>query len=120
MKGSCSTINCSGIPGLFSGKTSLNLKHSGIPIGFPVLIEQCFATIDEAIGNMTQFDLIPGDDRRHYISEVEEQFKHGNIAYLEHDIVRKDGTRVHVNCIGKRYYDSAAKAYRSEILVSRI
>ena len=77
-------------------------------------------TPGEAIGNMSQFDLIPEDDRDHYISEVDKQFTHGNIAYLEHDIVRKDGTRVHVNCIGKRYYDSAAKAYRSEILVSRI
>ncbi|MBQ3281162.1 MAG: HD domain-containing protein [Eubacterium sp.] len=77
-------------------------------------------TPGEAIGNMTQFDLIPGEDRARYIDQVNEQFKNGNIAYLEHNILRKDGTRIRVNCIGKRYYDSAAKAYRSEILVSRI
>ncbi len=74
---------------------------------------------DEAVDKMSQFDLIANEDRSYYISQVNDQFKNGNIAFLEHDILRKDGTRVRVNCIGKRYYDSAAKAYRSEILVSR-
>ena len=77
-------------------------------------------TPEEAIGSMSQFDLIPNEDKPLYISKVNEQFKNGNIAFLEHDILRKDGTRIRVNCIGKRYYDSVAKAYRSEILVSRI
>ena len=77
-------------------------------------------TPKEAIGSMSQFDLIPNEDKPLYISKVNEQFKNGNIAFLEHDILRKDGSRIRVNCIGKRYYDSVAKAYRSEILVSRI
>ena len=63
---------------------------------------------------------MPAAEWGHYISEVNEQFNHGNIAFLVHDILRKDKSRIRVNCIGKRYYDSAAKAYRSEILVSRI
>ena len=86
----------------------------------PMFTEITGFTPGEAIGNMTQFDLIPDEDRAHYISEVNDQFTRGNIAYLEHEIQRKDGSRIRVNCIGKRYYDSVAKEYRSEILVSRI
>lgn len=85
----------------------------------PMFMEITGYTPDDAIGRMTQFDLIADEDKAFYISQVNEQFAQGSIAYLRHDIMRKDGTRVHVNCIGKRYYDSVAKSYRSEIIVSR-
>ena len=75
-------------------------------------------TRDDAIGRMSQFDLIAAEDKAFYISQVNDQFANGSIAYLKHDIIRKDGTRVNVHCIGKRYYDSVAKSYRSEIIMS--
>ena len=42
----------------------------------------------------------------------------GDIAYLKHELMRKDGSRIWVSCFGKRYFDSAAKAFRSEILMT--
>ena len=77
-------------------------------------------TAAEAVGRMSQFDLIPAEDKAYYMVQVNNQFMRGSIAFLEHDIERKDGSRIRVNCIGKRYYDSAVKAYRSEIFVSRV
>jgi len=35
-----------------------------------------------------------------------------------HEILKKDGSRISVLCMGKKYYDSALKAYRSEILIT--
>ena len=72
----------------------------------------------EAIA-MNQFDLIPQEDRPYYIIHVNNQFSRGNIAFLEHEIIRKDGTKLRVMCYGKRYYDSALKAFRSEILITK-
>ena len=69
---------------------------------------------------MTQFDLVPHEDRAYYAVQVNNQFSHGDIAYLEHDIQRKDGENVRVYCLGKRYYDSAVKSFRSEILISPV
>ena len=74
---------------------------------------------DEVLGRMTQFDLIPTQDRGYYMLQVNNAFSHGNIAYLKHEIQRKDQTKIWVVCYGKRYYDSAEKAFRSEILIFR-
>ena len=74
----------------------------------------------ETVGVMSQFDLIPQEDRAFYIIQVNNQFSHGSIAFLEHEIQRKDGTRINVFCYGKRYYDSALKTFRSEILITKI
>ena len=71
----------------------------------------------EALGRMTQFDLIPMEDRSYYMVQVNEQFAKGTIAYLRHELQRKDGSRVWVVCCGKRYYDSVEKSFRSEILL---
>lgn len=77
-------------------------------------------TREEAVGHMSQFDLIAPADKIYYMTQVNSQFASGNIAYLMHDILCKNGERQRVNCIGKRYYDSAAEVYRSEILISRV
>ena len=71
----------------------------------------------EVIGRMNQSELIPSEDRSYYLMQVNNQFSKGSIAYLKHDIQKKDGSRVNVICCGKRYYDSACKDFRSEILV---
>lgn len=75
-------------------------------------------TTEEAVG-MCQNDLIPPESRVHYISLVEEQFRKGNVAFIEHEIMCKDGSRLQVLCIGKRYYDSAVRSYRAEIVITR-
>lgn len=68
-------------------------------------------------GHMKQIDLIPPEEQTSYIVQVDNQFSKSNIAYLEHDILRKDGTKRRIYCLGKRYFDSAVKAFRSEIVI---
>ncbi len=71
----------------------------------------------DVIGRMSQYDLVPQEDRAYYMAQVSKQFSLHNVAYLTHELLRKDGTRIWVICYGKRYYDSAEKSYRSEILI---
>ena len=73
----------------------------------------------DVVGKMSQFALIPQEDRAFYMTEVSKQFAAGNTAYLKHEIIRKDDSRIWVICHGKRFYDSAAKAYRSEIFITQ-
>lgn len=68
-------------------------------------------------GHMKQIDLIPPEEQTSYIVQVDNQFSRTNLAYLEHDILRKDGTKRRIYCMGKRYFDSAVKAFRSEIVI---
>ena len=75
----------------------------------------------EAVGIMNQIALIPAEDRADYMIQVNNQFALGSdSAFLEHNIERKDGMVVRVLCHGKRYYDSASRSYRSEILITQI
>ena len=71
----------------------------------------------EVIGKMSQYELIPDEDRQDYMIQVNNQFVKGSFAYLRHNIQRRDGEIIQVICYGKRYYDSAVKAFRSEILI---
>ena len=75
---------------------------------------------EDAVGKMTQFDLIPTEDRSFYMLQVGRQFTQGDMAYLRHEIRRKDGVRIQVACYGRRYYDSAVKAHRNEIIIFRL
>ena len=70
-----------------------------------------------AVRKLNQFDLVPEEDRSYYMMQVNNQFARGDYAYLEHNLQRKDGEVIRVICYGKRYFDSAAKAYQSEILI---
>ena len=76
--------------------------------------------VEDAVGKMTQFDLIPPEDRAHYMLQVSRQFTQGDMAYLRHEILRKDGVKVKVACYGRRYYDSAVKAFRNEIIIFQL
>ena len=73
----------------------------------------------EAVGRLSQADLIPPGDKSYYLMQVNNAFAKGDIAFLKHELLRKDGSVVWVVCFGKRYYDSAEKAFRSEILIFR-
>ena len=75
---------------------------------------------EEVIGKMTQDMLIPPEDLRQYRSEVSRQFAKGDISYLKHRILCKDGTIKNVICNGERYYDSSVMAYRATILVFEV
>ena len=72
---------------------------------------------ENAVGKLNQFDLVPEVDRSYYMVQVNNQFSRGEFAYLQHNLQRKSGEVIQVICYGKRYFDSAAKAYRSEILI---
>ena len=74
----------------------------------------------DVVDRMPQVDLIPPEDRAHYAIQAGKQFAQGDIAYLRHEILRKDGARIQVACCGRRYYDSAVKAYRTEIIIFQL
>lgn len=74
----------------------------------------------EVIGKMTQFDLVPPEEREYYIKQVHNQFAKADVAYLRHPIRRKDGKTITVICNGERYYDSSVKAFRSAIMMFEV
>ncbi len=74
---------------------------------------------EEVVGTMSQFELIPPEDRAFYITQVDNAFAKGSIVYLKHKIVRKGGDTCWVVCYGERYFDSAAKEVRNQILIFR-
>ncbi len=77
-------------------------------------------TRDDVVGKLSQYELIPVEDRAHYTLQVTKQFKQGDMAYLRHEIRRKDGEIIQVACYGRRYYDSAIKAFRNEIIIFQL
>ena len=72
---------------------------------------------EDAVGHLRQSDLLPPEDRAYYEVQVANALSRGTIAYLKHEILRKNGTKIWVVCCGKRYYGSAERAMRSEILI---
>ena len=75
---------------------------------------------EEAIGKLKQIELIPPEDRAFYLMQVVNQFSSGDMAYLRHSVLRKDGQRVQVACYGKRYFDSAIRTFKSEIIIFQL
>lgn len=69
-------------------------------------------------GHMNHLSLVPEDERTEYLGLVMEETSKRPQAFFEHRLVRKDGTIIYVFCMGRQFYDSAARAGRSEILVT--
>ncbi len=67
---------------------------------------------------ISQLTLIPQDERMEYINEVNRQMARKQTIYLEHSILRKNGSIIYVFCIGRFYYDSAVRTERIEVIVS--
>ena len=67
-----------------------------------------------------QLELIPEEERTEYLCQTNASLAKGPLVFQEHRIRRKDGTDVYVLCYGRVYYDSAARAERSEIIVADI
>ena len=72
---------------------------------------------DDVVEKMSQFDLIPEEEREFYIEQVQRQFTTGHVALLQHPIKRKNGTVINVTCCGERYFDSSVRTFRSNITV---
>lgn len=76
-------------------------------------------TQEDVINNhMNHLSLVPEDERTEYLGLVMEETSTKSQAFFEHRLVRKDGTIIYVFCIGRQFYDSAARAGRSEIVVT--
>ena len=67
---------------------------------------------------LTQLDLIPEEDRAGYANIVKRIMGSTSIAVIEHRIQKKDGTIISVLCYGKKYFDSAVREFRDEIMIS--
>lgn len=68
---------------------------------------------------LLQFELIPESERTEYI-RLASALANSQMLYLEHRLLRKDGTIRPVFCLGRVYYDSAARLERLEIIITDI
>lgn len=68
--------------------------------------------------SMYQKDLLPTEDQTNYLAIVSEELQKNAMAYLEHRLVRKDGSVIQVYCFGRQYFDSAERAGKAEIIVA--
>ncbi len=66
--------------------------------------------------HMTIFDLVPENSRKEYMDIVYQAMESGE-AYLNHEIVCKDGTVIAVNCYGEIYEDKVTGHSCSKILI---
>lgn len=75
-----------------------------------------YTEADVAELQLTQEDLIFPEDRAEYFAYVAEHINSSEGVYVEHRIKRKGGSSIDVFCYGKRYFDSAAKEMRDEVV----
>ena len=76
------------------------------------------ADIEE--GTLFQADLIPEEERMEYLCHTDSCLAKSHLAFLEHRLRRKDDAIIYVLCFGRVYFDSAARAERSEIIITDI
>ena len=69
---------------------------------------------------MIQADLIPEEERMDYLCQTNASLAKSPLVFQEHKLRRKDGTDIYVFCYGRMYFDSAARAERSEIIITDI
>ena len=67
-----------------------------------------------------QADLIPEEERTEYLCHTNACLAKNPMVFQEHRLRRKDGTDLYVFCYGRLYFDSVARAERSEIIISDI
>ena len=70
--------------------------------------------------SMIQADLIPEEERTEYLCHTNAALAKNPLAFQEHKLRRKDGSDIYVFCFGRIYFDSAARAERSEIIIADI
>ncbi|SHK99671.1 diguanylate cyclase domain-containing protein [Fibrobacter sp. UWEL] len=79
-----------------------------------------FTKEDIEARHMNQVDLLPEEDRMEYVTQMMEHLGRAPQAFFEHRIRRKDGSIIYVLCFGRRYFDSAVRAGRAEIVVADV
>ncbi len=75
---------------------------------------------DIANGLVDQSTLIPEEDLTEYLCGTNARLAKSPRVFQEHRLRRKDGRDLYVFCYGRAYFDSAARAVRSEILVADV
>ena len=70
--------------------------------------------------HMLQSDLIPEEERTEYLCQTNASLAVNPLVFQEHRLRRKNGTDLYVFCCGRLYFDSAARAERSEIIITDI
>lgn len=111
-------------------------NHSVHPIPFSRYLlneEMTIVSIDENFEKLTgytsediqkntiiQSDLIPEEDRTEYLCQTSASLAKSPLVFQEHKLRRKDGSYIYVFCFGRKYYDSAVRAERSEIIIADI
>jgi diguanylate cyclase (GGDEF)-like protein/PAS domain S-box-containing protein len=69
-------------------------------------------------GGLGQMDLILPEDRTSYLCAINEQLANTKSAYLEHRIMRKDGSTLYVFCYGKMRFDTEEHLACTEIVIA--
>ena len=69
---------------------------------------------------MGQMDLVTPEDLAQYKELVGRMLKKDGYAYVEHRVLKKDGTSIKVLCMGRRYFDSVTREGRSRIMMTDI
>lgn len=64
-----------------------------------------------------QIDLIKKEKRLDYVKTVTELMNKNKSCFLEHELVRKDGSVINVFCYGRKFFDSAIREFKDEIFV---
>ncbi|SHL19229.1 PAS domain S-box-containing protein/diguanylate cyclase (GGDEF) domain-containing protein [Fibrobacter sp. UWH5] len=79
-----------------------------------------FNALDIQKNRMNQTDLLPPEDRTEYVCQITEALGKNPSAFFEHRIMRKDGSVIYVLCYGRRYFDSATRSGRAEVIVADV
>lgn len=77
-----------------------------------------YSAEDVKCGLVSQQKLICPEEWDDYIANITRRMQHTECDVLEHRLVKKDGTTLWVTCTGKRFYDSAARDTRLEIVIT--
>lgn len=65
-----------------------------------------------------QLDLVTPEDLAQYKEMVGAMLSRSGSAFVEHRVLKKDGTSIKVLCYGRRYYDSVTREGRSRIMMT--
>ena len=68
--------------------------------------------------HIIQADLIPMEYRTEYLCQTSSNLAKNPLLFLDHPLLRKDGSTIQVFCFGRMYYDSAVRAQRAEIIIT--
>ena len=77
-------------------------------------------TREDVEKGMNQQDLIPEEERTEFLCQTAANLAKSTFVFQEHRIRRKNGSNICVLCYGRKFYDSAIKEDRMEIIITDI